>query len=262
MKKKRKKVDFNSYFENIYGERWQTLRDAMAENPTHFTLEQGLKTPYYLDEASVIAARELNAQPGDTILDMCAAPGGKSLVLALALQGQGRLIVNDRSSSRRGRLQKVIHDHLPEDFRSIITVTSHDATKWGLYEQNLYDKILLDAPCSSERHLIHSPEHLKNWTPARTKQLSIQGFAMLAAALDAVKNGGIIVYSTCTISPLENDEVIKKLTKKRKGRFSIKKPGITVGEATEYGTIILPDKNKGMGPIYFSIIAKNHDVVD
>ncbi|MBR5927061.1 MAG: RsmB/NOP family class I SAM-dependent RNA methyltransferase, partial [Spirochaetia bacterium] len=128
---------------------------------------------------------------------------------------------------------------------------------WGLYQKDMYDRVLLDAPCSSERHVLSSPYYLAQWTPARTKQLAIRQFAMLAAALDAAKAGGRIVYSTCSISPLENDGVVEKLFKKRKGLFDIVELEPEIGEKTKYGIQILPD-TAGAGPIYYCCLEKRH----
>ena len=99
-----------------------------------------------MDEASVICAKQIQPQAGDDILDMCAAPGGKSLVIASLLANHGKLTLNDRSANRRARLKQVLRDHLEPTWLQNIEVTGHDATKWGLYEQNKYDKVLLDAP--------------------------------------------------------------------------------------------------------------------
>jgi len=247
---------FEDYYRTIYGGRWTGLRIALQLERSPIEFSQGLLQPYYLDEASRIAASLLPVHKGDNVLDMCAAPGGKSLVLAAKLAGSGMLICNDRSSQRRSRLIKVLDDHLPNDFRSIVTISSHDATRWGLYEQEVYDSILLDAPCSSERHVLMDPTALAQWGPARTKHLAIQQFAMLAAALEAVRIGGNILYCTCSISPMENEEVIQKLHKKRSGRFEEISCDVEPSEKLSHGQIILPDVSKGMGPLFFCLIRR------
>lgn len=216
--------------------------------------------PYYLmDAASVAAARALEVRPGQRVLDMCAAPGGKTLILAEALGDTGRLIANERSLTRRKRLERVIEEYLPASVRAQIKVTGHDATKWGLHEKDVYDRILLDAPCSSERHVLHDPTELAKWSWARTKRLAVQQHAMLASAVDAARSGGRIVYSTCALSPLENDGVISRLMKKRGDRVRIirpETPGTALAERTEHGFQILPDRSGGWGPIYFAVIEK------
>ncbi len=253
-------MTFHQWYLEHYQSRWEFLYTALLQPPKMYEFSEGLKRPYYLDEASLEAARALEVQPGDAVLDACAAPGGKTLVLALQLGGTGLLIANDRSSSRRARLHRVLQDHLEDQERSVIRVTGHDASRWGLYEQNRYDRILLDAPCSSERHVLQEPRELNRWGAGRTKRLALQQFAMVAAALEAVKPGGRIVYSTCALSPLENDGVMAKLLKKRPGASLLSKPeGIPWGEPTEHGWIILPDRAEGRGPMYIAVITKREE---
>ena len=249
-------VLFDSYYQTIFQERWPILREALLAQRQPIAFQQQLKQAYFLDEASLIAAQLLNVQKGDSVLDMCAAPGGKTLVLASLLEGTGHLTSNDRSATRRGRLKSVIESHVPDEWKPSITVTGHDATKWGLYEQQAYDRILLDAPCSSERHVLVDPTALKEWTPARPKHLAIQQFAMLAAALEAVKIGGYILYSTCAINPMEDELIIEKLFTKRSDRFSIEEIHASESEQKSYGSIMLPDTSQGKGPLYFCLIRR------
>lgn len=247
---------FDSFYQSMYGQRWPTLREALLKPSNPIPFSEGLTQSYYLDEASILAARSLPISDGDIVLDMCAAPGGKTLVLATSLQTKGLLISNDRSSQRRGRLRKVVDHYLPEEIRSRVTITSHDATKWGLYEQERYDAVLLDAPCSSERHVLQDPKALAQWSPSRTKHLAIQQFAMLAAALEAVKLGGYILYSTCSISSKENEEIIQKLEKKRDGRYEEIAIDGPFAQKLSHGSIILPDTEGGRGPLYYCLLRK------
>ncbi len=260
MAKKKKELEgeklFELHYQDIYAQRWPLLRQALLEERKPVAFSEHLKATYYLDEASITAARLLSVQKGDHVLDMCAAPGGKTLVLATSLQGSGRLVANDRSATRRGRLKHVVANHIPEAWLESIQVTGHDATKWGLYEQEAYDRVLLDAPCSSERHVLSDAKALKAWRPSRPKALAIQQFAMLAAALEAVKVGGYILYSTCSIEPGENEGVIAKLFVKRADRFAIEHIAVPEAEPRSHGSIILPDRANGMGPLYFCLIRR------
>ncbi|MBN1648953.1 MAG: RsmB/NOP family class I SAM-dependent RNA methyltransferase, partial [Spirochaetales bacterium] len=128
--------DFDTFYQSIYPERWPALKQALLAENSPVALSEGLRQPYYLDKASLYPVQLLDIRPGQHILDMCAAPGGKTLQIALALQGKGSLTANDRSADRRKRLRQIIADHLPEELAHIISVTSHDATRWGLYEQD------------------------------------------------------------------------------------------------------------------------------
>lgn len=251
------KILFDSYYRDIYKDRWDSLKEALLQPSNPISLSEKLLTPYYLDKASLTAAQALPIEEGDKVLDMCAAPGGKTLSIALRLNGNGLLISNDRSPSRRQRLKNVIDSCLNEKQKSIITVTGHDSTKWGLYEKDVYDKILLDAPCSSERHVIKDETELSKWSANRPKVIALNQFAMLAAALDAVKVGGLILYSTCSINPEEDDKVIEKLFRKRTDKFELVSINDQIdAEKTEFGYIILPDTSNGEGPLFFTLIRK------
>jgi len=256
MAKRPSHSDFDSYYQALYQERWPALRASLLAERSPIALNDGLTGPYWLDEASLVAARTLAVERGDAVLDMCAAPGGKTLVLALALDGEGSLTANDRSADRRARLRRVIHDHLDARLRLPITVTSHDATKWSLYEMDAYDKILLDAPCSSERHVLTDEKALRAWSPSRPKRLAITQFAMLAAALEAVKVGGTILYVTCSINSGGNEEVIEKLHTRRAGRFREETADLAGFEKRRWGSIILPDASDGKGPLYLCLIRR------
>ena len=283
---------FETYYASVYGGRWESLRAALGSpvqqvsrinrfaDPSKLIARAEtfkrerlagcdvLKTRlepqvaandlldvYVMDAASIFAATALDVQSGDEVLDLCAAPGGKSLILAEQIGESGRLTCNELSDRRRGRLRSVLGDYLPKDVQARATVTGHDGTRWCLHETEAYDRILLDAPCSGERHLINAPEEMKLWSPARSKNLAVRQYSLLASALAVVRVGGRIVYSTCSISPLENDAVIARLLKKREGEARVIRCDFETGEGTELGWTLLPDRT-GYGPIYFSILEK------
>ena len=253
---------FESWYSGIYRERWPVLREALLKETNPVSLSDRLQTPYFMDKASILAASMLPISENNSVLDMCAAPGGKTLSIALRLNGHGLLVSNDRSASRRNRLIKVLDDCLSPELRAAVKVTGHDSTTWSLHEKDAYDRILLDAPCSSERHVLTDPKALSQWSPNRPKQLAVQQFAMLAAALDATRDGGFILYSTCSICPLENEQIIDKLAKRRAGRFEEvdllqTHPELKdLSEGLHHGRIVLPDVQDGSGPLYFCLIRK------
>ena len=167
-------MEFFDYFEQVYGERWPSLLESLKGEGCATKLQfADTLEPYFLDEASVFAAKALAVEPGMDVLDMCAAPGGKSLVIASMLKGEGLLQCNDRSPDRRLRLQHVLENSLLESWRSIINVTGYDGVKFGMHKKECYDRILLDAPCSSDRHVLNSPSHLEVWSVKRVKRLSV-----------------------------------------------------------------------------------------
>ena len=251
-------MEFFDYFSNLYGDRWSALLESLKGEgrATCLKFGEGLE-PYYLDEASVFAARALGVKPGDSVLDMCAAPGGKTLVIASMLAGKGFLQSNDRSPDRRLRLSRVIENSLPEEWRAVVTVSGYDGMKFGLHRKESFDKILLDAPCSSDRHVLNSPEHLKVWSAKRVKRLAVEQGGLLASAIDALKPGGALVYGTCALAPLENDDVVRRMLKKRPAMRVEPIEDIPEGaDRTEFGVHILPDRTEGCGPIYCARLVK------
>lgn len=281
---------FEAFYAQMYGERWPQLKQALllpkkhvavlnpfANNPPAITSDHisgitfvhelkdqypppeksssGYFNYYLMDAASVLAVEALNPQAGDRIVDLCAAPGGKSLLIAWRLKNQGLLVSNDRSAARRARIHRIFDDYLPKSEQKNVSITAHDATKWSLYQKSVFDKVLLDAPCSSERHVLEDEKELSLWALGRSKAIAITQFAMLASALDIVKIGGTIVYSTCALSKLENDEVIRKLFSKRAGRFELVPKEFPFGESTEFGWQILPDTT-GWGPFYLCVLKR------
>lgn len=260
MGKKKAAISFEDFYENMYESRWPQLREALRRDSTYYELKTAdpatkdspvktVRDSYFLDEASYYTALQLAPQPGERVLDMCAAPGGKTLVLMHSFQDI-ELISNERSGRRRDRLHRVLREHLTDEQQQRVRVTGYDARVWFKHELAAYDRILLDVPCSSERHVLQSHHHMKSWSPARTKHLAIQAFTMLASALEVVKPGGLIVYSTCALSTLENDGVLEKLHKKRAGRFELVPLHLPFGEHTRYGWQVLPDTAEGRGPMY------------
>ena len=205
---------FEAYYSALFGGRWPALREALLQEtqPVAFSVCGG--KPYYLDQASIYAAQALPPIDAGSYLDTCAAPGGKTLVLASGM-GQGAQIqANELSRARRARLLTVLDEHLPADIRTRIDVTGYDAATLPRYRQAHYDRILLDAPCSSERHVITDEKYLACWTPARIKMLAQRQWALLSAAFLLLKQGGFLVYATCALADAENDGVVQKLLKK------------------------------------------------
>lgn len=225
---------------------------------------------YLLDAGSLLAVEVLDVQPTDCVLDICAAPGGKSLAILqrLDLAKGGSLTCNELSPDRRKRLKTVIQSYVPSHLRPYVTISSRDATRWHLLESTKFDKILVDAPCSSDRHVLRDEEELASWTPARVRANSKRQFAILSSAVKAVREGGLLVYATCALSEAENDSVVEKVIHKTRAKISVLRKPLPIGEPTKYGWIVLPDSSAnsqestvssasritGWGPLYFAIL--------
>lgn len=175
-----------------------------AKHPYYFA---GL---YYLQEPSAMTpANRIPIEPGDKVLDVCAAPGGKATELGAKLKGEGVLIANDISNSRAKGLLKNI-----EVFGiGNVLVLSEEPGKIEDYFQGYFDKILIDAPCSGESMFRKDKKMVKAWEEHGPEFFAkIQrGIVMQAARM--LKPGGMILYSTCTFDPLENEGTIEYLLK-------------------------------------------------
>jgi 16S rRNA (cytosine1407-C5)-methyltransferase len=249
---------FENYYLSIYGERWSCLRSALLRPAKTEPFEEGLLRPYMMDRASVLAARSLRLPDEGVILDACAAPGGKSLVIASAMGPGTELLSNELSTKRRRRLASVLDEHLPSELRRHVRVSGFNAAALGgrKGERGRFAAVLLDAPCSSERHVAADPDALTQWTPARPRFLARRQWALLSSAFLLLCPGGSLVYVTCAITPEENDGVAAKLLEKYRTEAVIDIPDFPEGEPAEYGRIILPDACDGIGPMYVARFRK------
>lgn len=259
MESERRKAAFDSFYRSIWNERYDALREALLKEASPSEFRGFLSKSYYLDRASVLVASLLPIKEGDNVLDMCAAPGGKSLVLLSRAEGKITLTANDRSPDRKLRLDNVLKEHTPEEWHENIKTTCRDASVWGLHEKDAYDAILLDAPCSSERHVLQSEKHMAMWSPSRPNRLAIEQYALLASALMAVKPGGYILYSTCSVNSAEDEGVIEKLMKRKNDEAEIIPIELEGSEERPYGRAIMPDTADNMGPLYACLIRKRNE---
>lgn len=268
---------FEQFYTQIYGERWNAIKEAFKnENQAVEYKIPGSQKPYYLDAASVFAALCLPVKQAENILDLCAAPGGKTLVIASRMNEEAKLSSNERSPERKHRLQTVVNECLPEEINSRITVSCSDGATWCTRQTECFDCILLDAPCSSERHVMLDDKYLNTWSPSRIKTVSMEQWALLSSAYRLLQPGGYLLYSTCAICPQENDDMLEKLIKKfnKEGdAFTFIKPSPDLSEIeafvkmelpeyekTKYGYEIFPDVQNGAGPIFFSLIKKEKSI--
>lgn len=276
---------FESYYSEIFGSRWPSLKEALGGDTVYAEWYGGGTEKYYLDPASVFAAMQLPVGEEDDsdgeglkFLDMCAAPGGKTLVIATRMPENAELVSNERSAARKQRLVQVCDTCLSSSVRERIKISCSDGAKWCTTQTEVYDRILLDAPCSSERHVLADEKYLSEWSPNRIKTLAMEQWALLSSAYRLLVPGGYLLYSTCALCPAENDQVVARLFKKfddcqlvfKDERPSIKEDFssyckmdvVPVPERTEYGFHILPDQKEKCGPIWFTLVRKTKGSVD
>ena len=152
------------------------------------------------DESAGLAVHALNPQPGDTVLDLCAAPGGKALYAAARMQNTGRVLAVDKHANRLGRLEKAAEQ------QGISSVEPIVADSRMLDRDMQVDRVLVDAPCSGLGVLAKRSDMRWNREPNDIPILVKLQDALLDAAARFVKNRGVLVYSTCTIEKEENED--------------------------------------------------------
>ena len=204
-------------------------------------------------QASQLAALCVEAKPGETVLDLCAAPGGKTLLLAEEMQGTGRLVSCD-AAENRVRLIRTAVERM--GFANVETLCN-DATRQNPSLPQA-DRILVDAPCSGLGILAKKPDiRYKTLDKARHDELLATQSAILDTAAAHLKEGGRLVYSTCTIDPAENEEQVRAFVG-RHPEFRVVTPdvrfpaGMTVGD---WGALSVPTRT-GMDGFFLCAMQK------
>ncbi len=175
---------------------------------------------YVQSLSSMVPPIVLDPQPGETILDMTAAPGSKTTQMAVMMKGQGHLVANDNNQIRFFKLKA----NVELQGAANVTLSLKGGELFGRDKPESFDRILLDAPCSAEgRFNIHDPASYHYWKPAKIKEMSRKQKMLFASAFHALKPGGILVYSTCTFAPEENEGVLTWAFGKFKERMQLEK---------------------------------------
>ena len=164
----------------------------------------------YVQEASSMlppVALRTEVQHSDAVLDMASAPGSKTSQIAAMMNNQGVLVANELSSSRL----KVLAATLKRMGVGNCALSHFDGVIFGDYMYECFDSILLDAPCSGEGTVRKDADALKNWSIESNIDIAAVQKALIKSAFYALKPGGTLVYSTCTLTPLENQHVCEYL---------------------------------------------------
>lgn len=228
-----------------------------AKHPYYFA---GL---YYIQEPSaMIPASILPVEPGDRVLDLCAAPGGKATELAAKLSEEGLLVANDISVSRTMALAK----NLQMAGASKAVVTAETPEHLAEYFPEYFDRILIDAPCSGEGMFRREPGMIRDWLEHGPEYYADIQRQILTSAYGMLKPGGSLVYSTCTFSVTEDEGMIQWFLREFSDMEVCpveRKPGFSEGrsdmlEDTEYAEQlkncirIFPHRAKGEG--HFAVL--------
>ncbi|MCM3627209.1 RsmB/NOP family class I SAM-dependent RNA methyltransferase [Paenibacillus glycanilyticus] len=163
---------------------------------------------YYIQEPSAMAPVELlDVRPGHRVLDLCAAPGGKSTQIAAKLQGSGVLVSNDNARERTKALAKNIE---LAGVRNAVVLNEEPSALAPVF-RGWFDRILVDAPCSGEGMFRKDESMIAEWEKHSIERCSVMQRHILRDAAAMLAPGGLLVYSTCTFSPEENEAQIAEL---------------------------------------------------
>lgn len=188
--------------------------DSPAHPGRHPYHEMGL---YYIQEPSAMsAAALLSPMPGERVLDLCAAPGGKTTQLAACMHGEGLLIANEIHPER----SRILSQNVERLGIANTVVTNETCERLAESFPAYFHRILVDAPCSGEGMFRKNPQAVTEWSPDQVKMCAERQKDILGQASRMLMPGGVMVYSTCTFSPEENEGVISDFLKEH-GDFEL-----------------------------------------
>ena len=219
-----------------------------SEDRLGTSLEHLLGGFYIQAKAATLAVAVLDPQPGERVLDLAAAPGGKSTQIAAAMENSGLLVANEPNRRRLaalvGNLERCgVHN---------CVLTKAPGTMLARYFHNWFDRVLLDVPCSGDGILRKDEGVLRYWSPGDAIRKSGQQLGLARAAFHMLRPGGTLVYSSCSLSTEENEEVLLALLRtypEHAGVDPIEQPdlGPPLGEAA---ACPYPDSFRGMARVW------------
>ncbi|XP_069886530.1 tRNA (cytosine(34)-C(5))-methyltransferase, mitochondrial isoform X2 [Dipodomys merriami] len=260
----------------------KSMKCYLSRTPSRMPSERhqtgNLKKYYLLNAASLLPVLALELKDGEKVLDLCAAPGGKSIAL-LQCAYPGYLHCNEFDSLRLRWLRQTLESFIPQSLINVIQVSEFDGRELGHAQPEAFDKVLVDAPCSNDRSWLFSSDSQKaayrihqrrNLPLLQIELLSNYGdgtqvFTYTRSAIRALRPGGILVYSTCTLSKAENQDVISAVLNSccNVVPVDIREIARTYSQHFtfaptdhEYGFMVIPDRGKAWGPMYVAKLKK------
>ncbi|KAM8894643.1 tRNA (cytosine(34)-C(5))-methyltransferase, mitochondrial isoform 2-T2 [Spinachia spinachia] len=167
-----------------------------------------LKQYFLLNAASLLPVLALEVEDGEKVLDLCSAPGGKALAI-MQCATPALLCCNEPDPQRRGWLARTLESFLSQSLTSRVIVSAQDGRSFGKIEAGAYDKVLVDSPCSNDRSWLYCGSQQGEQRLKERAGLPALQAQLLRSALSAVRPGGVVVYSTCTLSSFENFAVVE-----------------------------------------------------
>ncbi|KAE8621752.1 hypothetical protein XENTR_v10004960 [Xenopus tropicalis] len=246
----------------------QTLQCFINGNPGKFPSQRHrtgkLKEYYVLNASSLLPVLALDVRDGEKWLDMCAAPGGKSIAF-LQCATPGRLHCNEPDLPRSRWLKQTLESFVPETDRNHIFFSELDGRLLGKFHSGFYDKVLVDAPCSNDRSWLFSSDVQQAAARiSQRKSLPVLQTELLRSAVEALRPGGSLVYSTCTLSRAENTDVITNILNScsnvvpmdLSSMASALSHEFTFAPGIPHGLLVLPDNGKSWGPMFVAKLLK------
>ncbi|KAK6732657.1 hypothetical protein RB195_016804 [Necator americanus] len=244
-------------------------RGVLSDFPPPVKDDNGIPSWWLLDGGSLVPVLALGLEKGDSLLDVCAAPGGKSL-LALLTKLPEKVVCNDFKLARLGQLKRALSTYVPSNAAEADTVIlkRKDASNLATWDElNTYDKVIADVPCSTDRLAVNQDDG-NMYSPQMTNErLSLPQLQtkILINALRSVKVGGSVVYSTCTLSSIQNESVVENGVAIAEQKFGVRVVEESLSQLVTHlsssglyrfsdqcrtGALVLPFLPSNFGPMY------------
>ena len=178
---------------------------------------------YIQNPSSQLPPHLLGVRPGERVLDLCAAPGSKTGQLAALMEDRGEIVAVEKVRPRYERLRR---NAAAQGATCVRPLLGSGAATWR-FEPEAFDRVLLDAPCSTEgRFRADDPETTRYWSPRKIREMRARQRTLLFSAVQSLRPGGTLVYSTCTFAPEENEGVVAKALKTFGDRLELVDAGL------------------------------------
>ncbi|CAO2632118.1 tRNA (cytosine(34)-C(5))-methyltransferase, mitochondrial [Lemmus lemmus] len=247
----------------------KSMKCYLSRSPDRMPSERhqtgSLKKYYLLNAASLLPVLALELSDGETVLDLCAAPGGKSVAL-LQCASPGYLLCNEYDSLRMRWLRQTLESFIPQSLINVIKVSELDGREMGDAQPETFDKVLVDAPCSNDRSWLFSSDSQKAaYRIHQRNNLPVLQVELLRSAIKALRPGGLLVYSTCTLSKAENQDVISEILTSHSTIAPVEISGIARTCSRDFtfaptnqkcSLLVIPEKGKAWGPMFIAKLKK------
>ncbi|XP_057621020.1 tRNA (cytosine(34)-C(5))-methyltransferase, mitochondrial [Chionomys nivalis] len=248
----------------------KSMKCYLSRSPDRMPSERhqtgSLKKYYLLNAASLLPVLALELSDGETVLDLCAAPGGKSVAL-LQCASPGYLLCNEYDSLRVRWLRQTLESFIPQPLINVIKVSESDGREMGDAQPETFDKVLVDAPCSNDRSWLFSSDSQKAaYRLHQRSNLPVLQVELLRSAIKALRPGGLLVYSTCTLSRAENQDVISEILTSNSTIVPVDISGLARTCSQDFtfaptnqkcSLLVIPEKGKAWGPMFIAKLKKN-----